>query len=233
MKLKILSWNIWGGRYLSEIIKFLDKADADIIGLQEVVQDLNGENNTAQIIAEKLGYKWVFYLKGHAYFYGSPREWGNAILSKYDIVSHESYNLFEGEDNRIAVEAEIQVKNKTLHVFSTHLIHTHQKPSQVQEMQAKNLIKVLPKENTILMGDFNATPKSVAMQKIKKVMIDSDPASKSTWSVYPEGCIKCNPQKIDTRLDYIFITKDIKTHFFKVENSKGSDHLPISVIAET
>ena len=82
------------------------------------------------------------------------------------------------------------------------------------------------------MGDFNATPESETIRKMSEVLVDTDPTSAPTWSVYPAGCLVCNPQAIDTRLDYIFTTPDIKTSSFKVEQSKGSDHLPISVIAE-
>jgi len=55
MKIKVLSWNIWCGTYLEEVIKFLKKADADIIALQEVSIDERG--NLSEIIAKRLGYK--------------------------------------------------------------------------------------------------------------------------------------------------------------------------------
>ncbi len=232
MNLKILSWNIWGGRHLPEILKFLEKSDADIIGLQEVIQDIDGSNNLAKIIAEKLNYKWVYYSKGQTDFYGSPREWGNAILSKYDIISSKSHNLYNGEDNRIAIEAEIKIQDKSIKIFTTHLIHTHQMPSKIQEEQAYNLLKVIPESKGVLVGDFNATPDSMAIEAIKKVMRNADSQSYPTWSVYPDGCVHCNPEGIDICLDYIFTTNDIKTHSYKVENSKGADHLPVSVIAE-
>ena len=82
------------------------------------------------------------------------------------------------------------------------------------------------------MGDFNATPESPVIKSIQKVLVDSDPSSTPTWSVYPEGCRICNPQKLDTCLDYIFTSIDLKTSSFKVEESKASDHLPISVVVE-
>lgn len=57
MNVKLLSWNIWGGQYLPEIVDFLKKEKADIIALQEVIEDLNGANNVAKIIAQKLRYE--------------------------------------------------------------------------------------------------------------------------------------------------------------------------------
>lgn len=232
MQMKILSWNIWGGKYLSEVIKFVKKSKADVIGLQEVLQDVDGKNNIAQIIAEKLGYEWIYYSKGQIDFYGKISEWGNAVLSKYPIDNRNVHNLFNGDDNRIAVEADIKIQNRILSVFCTHLIHTHQKPSKVQETQAKNLIKILPKENVILMGDFNANPKSEAIKILSKVLINTDKNNKGiSWSIYPGGCKTCNPKGLlNEKLDYIFTSEDIKIQSFKVESSIGSDHFPISVL---
>lgn len=81
-------------------------------------------------------------------------------------------------------------------------------------------------------GDFNAISESKTIKIMKKKLVDSDPSSKPTWSMYPEGCIVCNPQKVDIRLDYIFVSKDISVKSFRVGKSKGSDHLPISAVIE-
>lgn len=39
MILKILSWNIWIDGFFDQAAEFLEKSGADIIGLQEVVND--------------------------------------------------------------------------------------------------------------------------------------------------------------------------------------------------
>ena len=44
----------------------------------------------------------------------------------------------------------------------------HQKQSDVQELQAENLVKILPKEKTIVMGDFNALPESATIREINR-----------------------------------------------------------------
>lgn len=228
MQLKILSWNIWVDGYFDHIKDFLHNADADIIGLQEVKDD-DRDRDVIGYLTE-LGYQHVF----------SPIEkrWGEkvyrdgcAVFSKHDIVSSELHILSE-QNSRVAQQADISVGDSVLHVFSTHLIHTHQKPSEIQEVQVNSLIEVLPKERTVVMGDFNATPDSIAIQKMRKVLNDTDPTSKPTWSVYPEGCHTCNPRAVDIKLDYIFSSKDIRATSFKVGESKGSDHVPISVLVE-
>lgn len=231
MKIKILSWNIWGGRHLSEIISFVKDADADIVGLQEVV----GEKieNTATIIAKKLGYKNVAYVMAMKMEMGGKRvNLGNAVISKYPIIKSKAHTLSVTK-SRVVIEAVIQVENRTLHVFNTHLVHSHQEPFAVQEEQAANLLKVLPKNNTVLMGDFNALPKSAAIRKIKEFLKDTGgDFNIPTWSVYPEGCGVCLPQAVQFKLDYIFTTEDLKSEAFTVGQSRGSDHLPISAIIE-
>lgn len=228
MILKILSWNVWIDGYFDQISDFLKKSNADIIGLQEVKDD-DSKRDIIKYL-DGLGYQHAFVpvekKRGGKIYRDGP-----AIFSKYPIHKTKTYVLSK-TDSRVGLRANIQIKNKTLHVFTTHLIHTHQKESKVQTKQAENLIKVLPGERTIVMGDFNAIPDSQTVKIMEKVLVDSDPSSTPTWSVYPEGCKTCNPQEINIRLDYVFTSKDIAVKSFEVGNSKGSDHLPIAAVVE-
>lgn len=223
--LKILSWNVWYDGQFDEISRFLTACNADILGLQEIVPD----DPTRDIIGflKNMGYEYevapVRTIKKDG------RTMSNAIFSKYPILNKEIY-LLSDTDNRNALRADIKIGEKILHVFSTHLLHTHQQPSETQELQVKNLLKILPKENTILMGDFNATTESVAIQKIKEIMVDSNSLATPTLNPIFFDCSKCDPKVMShTRLDYIFTSKDIKTNSFSVYDAKGSDHLPISI----
>ena len=239
MKLKILSWNVWCGTHLEEVIKFLKTTDADIIALQEVLEDKRG--NISEIIAKKLGYECAHAIGMELPLKFLPNQKkddetiikiGEAILSRYKIINSKKIILTE-EDKRLILETNIKVRNKILHVFSVHLKHSHQKPSKLQELQAENLIKLMPKENTIAMGDFNALPESIAVQKISKVLQNTEVSSTTpTWSVYREGCDVCLIGNLKHKLDYIFTSKDIKVSSFNVHKSKASDHLPISAVIE-
>src|SRR3989344_8875100 len=177
-----------------------------------------------------LGYQYVFAPIEKSWS-GRKYNDGPAIFSKYPIITSEKYILSETK-SRMPVKADIEINNVKLHIFNTHLLHVHQKESDIQNEQVSALIKVLPVDRTIVMGDFNATPESTVIREMKTALIDTDPASSPTWSVYPAGCDECNQQALDTKLDYIFKTKDIKTDSFEVRKSEGSDHLPISVLVE-
>ncbi len=228
MQLKVLSWNIWIKGYFDQVTDFLKTASADIIGLQEVV----GIDSQRDIIGflKSLGYQHVFAPVEHGWA-GKIYKDGPAVFTKFKIKNTETYML-SGDEPRSAVRAEVAVGDKTLHVFSTHLVHTHQKQLDVQDEQARTLISKLPKDNTILMGDFNASPESFAIKNIEKMLVNVDSTNAPTWSVYPAGCKVCNPQEINTRLDYIFTSRNLKTSGYKVNMSKASDHLPISVTVE-
>src|SRR3989344_7052569 len=99
MRLKVLSWNIWGGRYLPQVIDFLKESNADIIGLQEVSRDPGGANNAAEVIGKQLGCRWVYgaikQLKASEIGLKSEKtiEWGNAILSKHEIIENKNHPL--------------------------------------------------------------------------------------------------------------------------------------------
>lgn len=230
MQLKILSWNIWCDGYFDQIAGFLKSCNADIVGLQEVLP------HSKQIpiidLLTSLRYTYVYAPASDTLLAnGETEEMGNAVFSKYPIIGNKIHALSE-QKGCIAVQVDIALPTNTLHVFSTHLVHTHQQPSEIQDLQAENLTKVLPAERTIVMGDFNATIDSNAVKRMRRLLNDTDSSSAPTWSVYPEGCPVCNPQNIDIRLDYIFASADIRTDLPKVESSKGSDHLPISVLVE-
>lgn len=239
MKLKILSWNIWCGTYLNEVIEFLRIENADIIALQEVAEDERG--NISEIIAKELKYKYVYttdvdmpfkYLPQYKENDERTKKMGNAILSKYEILNSKEHKLIQGKQRTI-IEANIKIENKILNFFSVHLRHTHQKQFDLQDLQIDNLLKLLPKENTIVMGDFNALPESDVIEKANKILQNTEIGSNTpTWSVYKVGCTQCLIGDIVHKLDYIFISKDLRAKDFQVYNSKASDHLPISAILE-
>lgn len=232
MTIKVVSWNIWFGKHYHDIITYLKTAEADVIGLQEVIQDADGKHNTAENIAKELGYHWKYEETMQVDLDGKAVSWGNAVLSKYPITSSKLHELPEGNDRRTALETAIEIDGKTFTIVSTHLLHTHQKPSGVQEKQAQKILKIIPKERGIVMGDFNATPESNAVQIVSAKLNCTDTQLDPTAFMYIEGCTVCKIDEVILRLDYIFATKDLKVHSFETGYSKGSDHLPIATSFE-
>lgn len=230
MILKLLSWNIWYHCDFTKAAEFLASADADIIGLQEVVPDDPARDIIGHLA--KLGYHHVVapVLK----IPNDGRTMSNAVFSKHGIVGTETVTLSE-EESRNAVRADVRIGDKILHVFSTHLLHTHQQPSDIQALQAENLIQAVPAERSIVMGDFNATPDSAVIRKMRQAMVDIELASPPTLDVTLFDCPVCVRDRealAGARLDYIFTSKDLKASGFKVHGPAGSDHLPVSAVVE-
>src|SRR3989304_6742529 len=236
MQIKLLSWNIWGGRHIDEVIDILKNANADIIALQEVIKEK--DTNTALTIADRLKYESVYALEMpiSSKWTGPVREkeetlmFGNAILSKHKIVFSKNYEL-STEESRIAISVDISIGDSILHVFSIHLKHIHVTKNDPKVVgflkgQADKLASLLPPERTIVMGDFNALPESYTIRKMRSTMQDTEKGSSTpTWSVYPEGCDICAPKRVEYKLDYIFVSKDLKTKEFKIGDSNGYNHL--------
>lgn len=232
-QLKLASWNIWGGKHLPEIIKCLEDLDADIIALQEVLQEEDGSSNNAKAIAEALGYEWVYettklltpsvsYLLQEQGIRKSM-QWGNALLSKQRILDSRTHLLSEVR-TRIALEATIKVEHKDLHVFSTHLVHEPTQTSEVQMTQIQNLLTIIPKEQTIVMGDFNAPPESAAIQRMTEVLKDTEKD--------PTKFTRPKTDGPNQKIDYIFTTQDIQTISSGTVSSAASDHIPLYSIIE-
>lgn len=244
MKIKIMSWNIWHGKHLNEIKEHIKDSNPDIIGLQEVIEmDKNGEKwNVAEEIAKELGYEWT-YFKAFTSDKSNPiYDQGNAILSKYKIEKSTCYFLSGLElykqtaesEPRIAIDAHISFGEKMIHIITTHLAYSFQfQQSEIRDLQMSNLLKTIHTNNTILMGDFNSSIENEVIKKISAVIqnADSNPTD-PTWTVYPFDYHGHVENELKHRLDNIFVSKDITVQKFEVENSKGSDHLPVSAIIE-
>ena len=230
MNIKILSWNIWCDCNFKEISDFLTSAKADIIGLQEVSL-IDPERDVVSLLKD-MGYE---YVTGPAAEFTDDNNrhhiLNTALFSKFPIIESKIHPLQTGK-RPSAVEARIKINDTELTIFSVHLKHAHQQFDEIQYEQVKTIMGLLPQKQGIIMGDFNAIPDSTTLQTLTQNYVHTDPTFAPTWSMHPEGCPVCKPDKLDTRLDYILVSPDIQFDSFHVGRSTGSDHLPISVSIE-
>jgi endonuclease/exonuclease/phosphatase family metal-dependent hydrolase len=233
MQIKVISWNIWGGKKREEVIEFLQKESADIIALQEVTtREIDGKKiNDAEEIANALGYEFYYSNAFTTDRHFPSYSIGNAILSKFPIQSSRDHflsDLSDYEKNsttepRLAVECIIEVENTTLHVFSTHLGYSQTLyETPLQKKQLGNLLPLIPSSQSILMGDFNSIPESEIIKQIEKKLSHSDrELNKISWINYKDE----NHSKY--RIDYIFTTSDFITVSAHVADCNASDHFPL------
>lgn len=244
MKINVASWNIWvyGSRDFKGIASLIRENNIDIIGIQEaaIYHDKDIPVNSAEEIAKELNYNFVFFPSVDA----RPRKpWilCNAILSRFPIVESSSYPLnlgnttYDGnphKEQRTVIYAKIQIDSKVLSFFTTHLQFSVEiNTTEVRLKQVQNLLSILDKYQTpiILTGDFNSTPDKEEIKIIEnklKRLGNSEP----TWTVKPGDFHGWKVDKLDYRIDNIFVSKDVKTSKFQVFKSYLSDHLPIKTI---
>lgn len=159
--LRLASFNIWHDMgdwpaRLPLIVETLRAADADVIGLQEVLEDAaKALPNQALTIAAALGgYQVVFVSTDPE---GAPRRYGNAILTRLPVLEHDWKRLEPLDDHRTAVRARLDFHGRAIDVVNTHFHHTAE-GGAIRARQAADLLAWIGQGETplIVMGDFNA-----------------------------------------------------------------------------
>lgn len=231
MELRIMTFNIRGCKnYITNkkdyksIIEIIKKYNPDIIGLNEVFGGIISNNNQVKIIAENLNYYSYFGKSTRVLF----RKYGNGIISKYPIISNEIVNIPNPKiktgnklyENRSILKSIIKVENQELNVYVTHLGLN----SDEQENGFK-IINEINSSNSIIMGDFNIEPNNILLNELNKKFISSDNYLNEDRFSFPST-------KPSNKLDYIYISKDIKILNADIKNDIASDHLPYVVDIE-
>jgi endonuclease/exonuclease/phosphatase family metal-dependent hydrolase len=152
------------------------------------------------------------------------QQYGNALLSRYPIVTKKSYRfdfihgLIEG---RSLLEATIQINKQLLQICVTHLslnpfLHNKQTDFIVNQLHKYS-------HPVIIMGDWNMKPGSRGWRKITRELQDVwHTAGKGEGYTYPSF-------RPTIRLDYIFVSRSFRVVEAEVVTimPKGSDHLPL------
>jgi endonuclease/exonuclease/phosphatase family metal-dependent hydrolase len=154
LQIKIMHWNIEGGMLhdakgkdlnedISAVAKIIKCLDPDMVSLVEVHN---------QAMAKKIADLAGMY---YTYQYAIPQLQGNAILSKYPIEKTIKHHLpWKEWEQRICLDAQINVSGQKVHFYSTHLTFNGKKDKEGQVIELLNILK---KESAprILCGDFN------------------------------------------------------------------------------
>lgn len=230
--MKVMTWNIWGGKHLDGVIDLIRRESPDIIALQEAT--LREGINTAEVIGDMLGYNVQFCETFTTDRHTPPYTLGNAILSKLPyaqtsctfLSTKDQYEGSAATEPRNAAIATISVGNKHLTIIGTHLGFSEKwRESSFRQSQLHNLLKLIPENNCILMGDFNALPASTVVNKLSSVLVNTDPLmTQSSMTDLKDE------QKTQYRIDYIFVSKDVGFTDFKIIETDASDHRPLVAI---
>lgn len=215
MKIRVVSWNIFGGKNAGPIVEVLKKINADIILLQEVT--------TAEDIAQGLQYNH-FLCKGQTI--------GNAIMSHYPIISSACHPLtteitYDGTPStelRVAATATISIENTILNIISSHLYYPHNQASPHGSAidQQKKLATLIKKQNVIVGGDFNTEGSNQELSVLKTWLTDCN--GQDNRPTFHNIKYDTNEKK---RLDHMLVSPEFEVVSYDVIETTISDHYPI------
>lgn len=229
LPVRIMTYNIHNGfntgGYLGmeAIAQVIEKNKADIIVVQEVSRGwvINGRLDMLTWLSQRLQMPYVF---GPA----TGPLWGNAIMSRYPIMEYTYHELPPRDQPllRSFMAATINVGNGTrLHIIATHLHHIKE-DTDIRQLQAKTVLDFWGNTaHTVLLGDLNADPDDLEMEMLQQGgFVDAAVAAGGSPAYTAPSD---NP---DRRIDYIWISFDLRVSSVLVPISKASDHLPVIAV---
>jgi len=155
--LRLATWNIHmaigsdGRRDLMRAITVIRQLQAEVIGLQEVDNQIGKDRDDLQTLADLTGFKVI----AGPTMQSTCGDYGNALLTSLPVRKVERYDLsFKQREPRGLLLAELEWQDKPLHVAVTHL---GLRPGERRD-QVRRLCKCLFAEERkplVLMGDFN------------------------------------------------------------------------------
>lgn len=236
MKISILQWNVWFKESADNILRELERWDADIVCLQELTTH-SAANPHRDIPSEiaALGYYPYFVQALH----NDDTDMGNGIFSKFPLagsrhmyVQHEDPKSADySHENRLYLEAEIDVNNVPLTIGTVHLSYSQEfLSSEAKDTETNELLLAIQgnRTNFLLTGDLNALPGSYTVSKLGKLLTPvGPPYNEATWTTKPFSYNGFEAKTLEWRLDYVFTTPDVQIADSRILQTDSSDHLPI------
>ena len=228
MKLKIMSFNtLHCENYLTREIDFdifaktIKESGADIIGLNEIRGEGKDADYQAQakILGEKTGYYYYF---AKALDVGGVNPYGNALLSRYPIISAETIfipdpdpSLYTGyHERRCVLKAKIDV-GEEITVLVAHFGLKNGDP----ENGVATILKERSATKCIAMGDFNVEPDNEVLLPLRQELKDAADLFTEELKSFPSDAP-------EIKIDYIFCSKDVEIVSADIPDIVVSDHRP-------
>lgn len=214
---------------LYRIAEVIEKSDADIIGLNEADKHFSKRSlyeNQIGWLAKQLNIEHAFSpsLSIKSKNSTTIRQYGNALLSRYPIVTKKShsFNYISGLiEGRSLLDATIEINNQLYQIMVTHLslnpfLHRKQTDFIANHLHMYH-------HPIMIMGDWNMKPRSRGFRKITNELQDAwHFAEMGPGYTYPS----LHPRM---RLDYIFVSRNLQVVEAEVLTNMpiASDHLPL------
>jgi endonuclease/exonuclease/phosphatase family metal-dependent hydrolase len=231
MHMKIMTFNTQHClNYITREIDFevmakaIREVDADIVGLNE----MRGKSDDSEF-AEQV--ETLAALTGIPYFYFAPAickrgPYGNGFLSKIPIVKAENIPIPDPNPRRFETRYETRcILRAELEGGVTVLVSHFGLNADEQENAVETVLKHMSDRRCILMGDFNLRPDDVILNPIRERMLDTAALFDSEKLSIPSDEPRC-------KIDYIFVSSDIKILSADIPPIVASDHRPHTATVE-
>ena len=192
----------------------------DVIGLNEMRGEGIASDYTDQvkILSKLTGMKYYFFAPALEITGKGP--YGNGILSRIPILKAEIISIpdpkvrkYKGYyETRCILKAELEGGVTVL------VTHFGLNPDE-QENAVATVLANISEKKCILMGDFNARPDNPVLEPIKGRLFDTADKFDTEKLSFPSDVP-------DRKIDYIFVTHDVKVINADIPPVVMSDHRP-------
>jgi endonuclease/exonuclease/phosphatase family metal-dependent hydrolase len=222
--LVMMTYNIAGhdelidGDHIRSISEAIRRVRPDIVALQEVHRGTWQARFNDQLaeLEARTGLRGFFapsYVRwGGAY--------GNAILTRGEIIHTEVHPLPCIGEPRALLEATVRIDGATIDVYVTHLTTWGRLNSKIRKEQLQCLAREVRASRYpfILAGDLNTGPDSPEMQAFRREKVARQ-ATQGIGATFPRW---------HEQIDYIFVDPGWQVRAARTWPVDVSDHLPVT-----
>lgn len=219
--IRLMTYNIRGtkgmdnrrsARRIADVIR---ESGAQIICLQEVHQRLPYSRMVDQpkVLSRALGMEIAF---GSNLRIGIGN-YGNAILTSFEIVRQQNHSLTSKGEQRGALEVGLATPDGPLTVFCTHFgLNREERAKQGQELAA--WVNAAPKP-VVVCGDFNEESDAPGITEVIN--------SAGLLDAYQGGPPTFEAGHATSRIDFVLCDPSVGVDAISLIDTLASDHLPI------
>lgn len=222
---KVLTFNTRHGRRddgaidLDGLADIIGGSGADIVALQEVdrFQLRSGLVDQARWLGERLGMQVAF----GANLRRGLGEYGNAILSRYPVLSVRNVLLPGRLEQRGVLVARVMTPQGPVKVMATHLgLSRDDRAAQVRAILAEAAGEKRP---LILLGDWNTTVEAPELAPLAEAF----PSAAGAAGLTPAYTFRAGQSRPYIGIDHIFLSNDWVVRGAAVLDGELSDHVPV------
>jgi endonuclease/exonuclease/phosphatase family metal-dependent hydrolase len=222
--LVVMTYNIAGhdelvdGDHVRHIAEAIQRLHPDVVALQEVHRK-TWQSRFRDQLAELESRTGL-----HGYFAPSYVRWGggfgNAILTRGQIVQAQVHPLPCLGEPRALLEATVRIDEATISFYATHLTTWGRLNSKIRAEQLRCLAREVRTSRYpyILAGDFNTGPHSPEMEAFRRENV-AQLASEGIGPTFPHW---------SEQIDYIFADHGWQVRASRAWPIETSDHLPVT-----